>query len=376
MGYTYSRRTIRWARCVEVLSFILLKGLGWLRRSPDAGGAVRSILLVEPFQLGDVISLSVLLDPLKSLWPEARITVLTQPKNGELFKYDTRVHCTATSSFPWSQGGRGSWLGMWKMLADLRRKGGFDVGIDTRGEIRSQLVMALCGCRRRVGYTNYMGCNMKIRGLLLTDNLHDVPLMHRYDINRWVVSRAWKVDLPALVFPTFKAGPINPIRVKPEAKQVVVHPGGGWCYKRWPEDRWVELIRALARREGVSVVLIGGPNEHDVVASISAQLQVPHTVKLTSFEELVGLLKGAELFIGLDSGPMNLAVTLGVRTLALFGPGNSDVWHPYGPAHFFFHPGRLFPCNSCLQKDCMFPDASCMTKIDSADVIKQALKMV
>lgn len=377
MPYIYPKRTIRLARSVEVLAFFLLRCIGWLRRSPKADGAkVRSILLVEPFQMGDVVSLSVMFDPLKALWPDAKITILAQQKNAHLFKYDSRVHRTVTCPFPWAQKdsfhGVAGWRALWRTLTSLQGEGGFDVGMDTRGEIRSQLLMALCRCRRRIGYTNYMASNLKIRGLLLTDNLGEISVMHRYDMNRWVIGRAFDVSLPPLTFPTFRADGIAPVPLKPGKRQVVIHPGGGWRFKQWPEDRWVDLISALAKNDTVAIVLIGGENERDGVSRISSRLDVSHEARITSFEDLVGLFKATSLFIGLDSGPMNLAVALGVRTLALFGPGDSDIWYPRGHGDECLHVRDPFPCNPCFQRDCVFPDASCMTKIQVTGVIEKA----
>ncbi len=378
---SYSKRAVCSARFVEALACAVFKVLGWLPRAElPPKDQVRSVLLVEPFQMGDVLSLAVLFDPLLATWPNAKISVLSQEKNGALFLHDKRVCRTVTLPVPWARPSkRGSlreWWALWKTCMAVRGEGGFDVGIDTRGEIRSQLLMAMCGCRRRAGYTNYMGTNMRIRGLMLTDNAGDVPIMHRYDMNRWVVSRTFHVEMPPLIFPVFRPDAIPALVVEPDKKQIVVHPGAGWEFRRWSEKRWVETLDALGTRDDVCIVLVGSQEERGLVEGISRQMKVRHQMKITSLTDLIGLLKGSNLFIGLDSGPMNLAVVLGVRVLALFGPGNSDLWRPHASNNFFFHPGKSFPCNPCLQKECVFPEANCMTKIGSTEVIEQALKMV
>ena len=381
MPYVYSRGVVLRARAFEALAYVGLKILGRMRRHKNASATdPLNILLVEPFQMGDVISLSVMLDPLKALWPDSTVTVLTQPKNEHVFKYDSRVSRTIVCPFPWSQKGRlhkvVDWLSMWRALSALRQAGGFDVGMDTRGEIRNQLLMVLCGCRRRIGYTNYMTSNMRIRGLFLTDNLGEAPLMHRYDINRWVVEKALGVTFPELAFPTFRADGIVPLRLYPGKKQIVVHPGGGWSFRLWSNERWVEVINTLGTNSTLGIVLIGGENERNVVSSISSCLRVPHEKRITSFEELVGLLKGTDLFVGLDSGPMNLAVTLGVRALALFGPGDHELWYPHGRRDIFLHARNSFPCNPCMQRKCVVPEASCMTQIKAQDVLEQVTAML
>jgi len=44
------------------------------------------------------------------------------------------------------------------------------------------------------------------------------------------------------------------------------------------------------------------------------------------------LLSCADAFLGNDSGITHLAAALGVKTLAIFGPTNPDIYRPVGPA--------------------------------------------
>jgi ADP-heptose:LPS heptosyltransferase len=112
---------------------------------------------------------------------------------------------------------------------------------------------------------------------------------------------------------------------------VILHIGAGSESKRWPLDRWEELL-AAHRARGIVTVLVAGEVEAD---------RLPRT-ECSRFEALGGrflrdvaalaeILKSGRLFIGSDSGPAHLAAQLGVPTLALFGPSDSRAWAPIGP---------------------------------------------
>jgi ADP-heptose:LPS heptosyltransferase len=91
-------------------------------------------------------------------------------------------------------------------------------------------------------------------------------------------------------------------------------------------------------------------------------------------EELICLIMGADLLVCLDSGPMHLAQTLGVPVVALFGPGDFELWCPRGERdEVIFH--RL-PCNPCLQERCVRSGDSCMTMITVEEVFTAVKKVL
>lgn len=379
MPYRYSQRTVWVTRATEATAFGILKTAGLLRApSSLPPQQARSILLVEPFGMGDVLSLSVMLDPLRQVFPNAEISVLVHEKNKDIYTYDRRVKETVSCPFPWTnwrqkREGLQTWNALRRTVARLRRRGGFDLGIDARGEIRSQIVLALAGCRRRGGYTNYMGSNMVIRGLLLTDNVGALPAGHRFLMNRLLLERAFGVKLAPPAFPSYRPDSLVPLVLRPGRRQVLIHPGAAIPLKLWKSENWVELAGALAAGEDTSVVFVGSGADEPLVRGISAQVAASHEVRITTYPELVRLVKGASLFVGLDSGPMNLAVTLGIPTVALFGPGDSGIWYPCGSRDSVIRPEGEYPCIPCRHVRCVRPADPCMGSIP-VDAVQKAVQ--
>lgn len=152
---------------------------------------------------------------------------------------------------------------------------------------------------------------------------------------------------------------------------VLVAPGGGvnpktkMEAKRWPAERYVELIRIL--KNGCAVALVGGPSDAALNADVAAATGVTDLTGKTSLPALYLLFKNARAFIGNDSAPMHLAAAAGTPTVAFFGPTDPKVNGPWrSPALILTHETDCRPC----YEDGYFPDCDhrrCLTAITASD---------
>jgi heptosyltransferase III len=111
----------------------------------------------------------------------------------------------------------------------------------------------------------------------------------------------------------------------------VVHPGSGGRKKRWPLERFRDLIGVLSGR-GVPGLLVTGPAEADEDPS-SARIPLPTGWQRRPSPPLIDLaawLSACRLYIGNDSGVTHLAAAAGAPTLAFFLDENLPAWRPCG----------------------------------------------
>jgi ADP-heptose:LPS heptosyltransferase len=363
----YSKKKVTAARAIEAL-FAIVRSLFLPRKILSAPPEAPLIVLIEPFQLGDVLALAVMLDPILERFPHARIVLWCHSKNAHAFHRDPRIWKTIHAPFPWSNRGskRGTWRDWKFVLHSIRevRSHHPDAAIDPRGDIRSQLAILLARCNWRIGYTTYVGSNLRLRGLLLSHPLADPPATHRYLTNLFtlqpLLSRVPELRLPALPIPTAETQP----------RTVLLHPGAGWIYRRWPQDRWIALIEKLQQVPALRLIQIAGQLE--LAEEINRTLAQPIETRSTTYSELLTLISEASLFICLDSGPMQAAVLMNIPVLALFGPGESKVWRPLSARSRFFHHIEDYPCHPCTQITCVRPNDSCMTTIRVDEVFAAA----
>lgn len=102
---------------------------------------------------------------------------------------------------------------------------------------------------------------------------------------------------------------------------VVLGLGGSHPLKQWPAATWVEFLAELRRRFAGTAFLIGGPTQTPQATDLIARTAGAPVVDATalSLVEAAALLREADLFVGPDSGPMNLAAAVGTRAFAMFG---------------------------------------------------------
>jgi heptosyltransferase-2 len=102
---------------------------------------------------------------------------------------------------------------------------------------------------------------------------------------------------------------------------MVVALGASHPEKDWPAAHWAAFIDALRRRSEGTLFLIGGPENAahaaDLIAG-SAGATAMNACDL-GVAEAAALLRHADLFIGPDSGPMNLAAAGETPAFGLFG---------------------------------------------------------
>ncbi|MFW6107862.1 MAG: glycosyltransferase family 9 protein [bacterium] len=118
--------------------------------------------------------------------------------------------------------------------------------------------------------------------------------------------------------------------LRPDAEYAVIHVGSGGAEKRWPAERWAEVIERIAP---TPVVLTCGPADREAVSGVQAQVARLERVTVAADQPVTtvaGLLADAAVYVGCDSGVTHLAAALGVSTVAVFGPTDPATWAPRG----------------------------------------------
>ena len=347
-----------------------LKPADWGGVKRDGAGA-KNVLVLQTSFLGDSLLTLPLLRRLKESLPDARVSVLTLPKNGDVFRNSPWVDEVLLDD---KRGKHGGLLGPWIISAELKRRG-FDLAVIPHRSFRSALVARLAGIPRRVGFAASAG------RLLLTDAVPFTWLTHDLERNLALVrplggdSRTFKGEAhyvvsrppsPALAARLAAAG------IAPDARLAGVHPGAAWATKRWLAERFSELCRRL-KSEGMTPVLIGGPADAALGAEIALASGAADLIGRTDLEELKSLMGRLSLFVTNDSGPMHLAAAAGVPVVAIFGATTRELgFFPYGSGHRVVESDLACrPCGLHGARSCPEGHFLCM-RLLSVDRVHQA----
>jgi heptosyltransferase-2 len=365
---------------------------------PGARPLARVLVMRYRF-IGDSVLLTPFLKNLRRLEPRARIDLLVAPFSGQVLA--NCPHVDRILPFAPSAGHRydpppGESAGVpgapgvsaerprpkWAAYLDLARRirrERYDGVFVLKRSMSSALLGRLSGARFRAGFAT------EGRGLLLT---HPVP----YDPRARHEAESFLEVLRAAGYPDVRREPLELWTTPGEEAGAaaaldaaglagrpfaVVHATASTPGKHWEDDRFVEVCRHLWRRHGLRAVFTGGPGDRVGYDAIAARLAsaagagVPAPVNFcgqTGLRVDIGIYRRARLFVGVDSGPMHMAVACRVPVVALFGPTDPAQWGPYEPVGPRSEVVRSpEPCGPCRHESC--PDRRCMRAIETAAVL-------
>ncbi len=152
---------------------------------------------------------------------------------------------------------------------------------------------------------------------------------------------------------------------------VVVHPAALMATKRWDSDRFVDVGRELVRLQ-FTVVLTTGPGEEQIASQAAKKIPGAVTLPGLSIPELGELIRGANLYIGNDSGPMHLAAAVGTPVVAVWGSSDSRRWRPWGVDHRVVQ--NPFECNPCPGYRCLVADSPLCIESVTVEQVNAAVK--
>jgi heptosyltransferase-3 len=138
--------------------------------------------------------------------------------------------------------------------------------------------------------------------------------------------------------------------------------------KTWPAERFAETVAWLHRERGLPALLVGHRGEHAYLETVAATAGT-ETSRVWVGDEgdlplLAGLIGSARLYFGNDTGAMHLAAALGVPVAAVFGGG---TWPRFQPAaRRSISLVNPLPCFGCGW-DCPFGDAPCVRAVTAED---------
>ena len=136
-----------------------------------------------------------------------------------------------------------------------------------------------------------------------------------------------------------------PVGAARGGRHTVIHVGAGSPARRWPEERWSQVARAL-EMAGHRVLLTGSEDEAALVARVRGSAGIPRDRDVsgrTDVLALAQLVSEARLVLSCDTGIAHVAIGLRVPSVILFG-AVAPVWWGAPPGcllHRSLWKGRL-----------------------------------
>ena len=333
-----------------------------------------SIALIRPDHLGDFLFTTPAIRLLREAFPQARITCLAGPWSKAVIENNPHIDEIALCPFPgFTRRKKRSLLEPYVILiqyAKRLRQENFDLAIILSFDHWWGALLAyLAGIPRRVGYdvaevrpfltdvVPYSSERHEVeQNLALVEQVSGLRPVQRIAEGSRVSRLRSQVAGGLLEFNLtaedegFAEGYLAGHGVEDGDLLVGIHPGVGAPVKLWRNEGWAQVADALAQRYEAKIILTGSAEENPLCRAIAEQMTTKPIVAAgeTSLGELAAIMARGQLVLGVDSGPLHLAVAVGTPTVHLFGPVDSHAFGPWGdPARHIVVTSEMdcIPCN-------------------------------
>jgi len=322
---------------------------------------MKRILVIKLSSLGDLAHALPAVRALKKR-TGAEIDWVTQPEYVSLLECCPDV--SRILAFPRQNVIRKGAAFLWAL-----RREKYDVIVDLQGLMKSALVARLARGKRRVGpawaregshhfYQAQPALEEGPRRHAVTELMDVVDIVAPGD----EIPEALNLKIPELESDG-RPGP-----------HIAFAPFSRWATKDWPAEKFVEVGRRLASEMGGQIRIIGGP-DHVTQGNTMARQMGPAARNLCGKTDLIGLcslLKGMDLLITVDSGPMHWADAMGVPLVAVFGATDPVRTGPYHQLDHVVTKEGL-SCRPCHSRSCARGDLACLRTLEVEAVYQAAL---
>lgn len=262
----------------------------------------------------------------------------------------------------------------------------------------------LSGASRRVGFHRFAQEGLYI-GRLLTHEVAYNPHQHTWKAYVTLVAALdepagtvplgkQRIDDRDCVVPRFTPDPTRLAALwgrlaalapalEATGRLVLVNPNASSLIetRKWPIERYIELVRQLLRDPDVAVAITGVASERGDARRIVTAVQSERVVDLTgqtTLDDLLHLFDLADLLVTNDSGPGHFAALTDIPILVLFGPETPALYRPLSPNCTVVYAGlACSPCVSAFnQKRSACRDNQCLKVISVQEVYAAARRIL
>jgi heptosyltransferase-1 len=292
------------------------------------------ILLIKTSSLGDVIHNLPVANDLRCVYPAAQIDWVVEEGFAEIPRLHPAVrHVVPVAVRRWRKALFSP--ATWREFREFRRLASadfYDAVIDTQGLVKSAL-LAMQAQGKKFGHAGTSA--REPFAARFYDQGFDIPkTLHAVTRNRQIAAAALGYSLDNLPLDYGIAAAPLATSWLPAGDYAVLLTATSRTDKEWPEENWRVLGSALIAT-GVRCVLPGGSeSERSRASRLGNMLGRAVAAPAMNLTDLAGLLAGARIVVGVDTGLVHLAAALGRPTLALYCASDPTLTGVLGSAPY------------------------------------------
>lgn len=296
------------------------------------------ILLELPTWLGDCVMATPAIERLLEIYPEARVTIV-----GSYLSTQTLMsHPKVVESHILTKK-------LLKLRAEAKALGSFDMAISFRSSLRSSLFLMMIDAKSKYQFS---------KGYSDMHQVEKYALFVEESLGRPIVPQNLKLYEEPYIYTRPTLG---------------INPGATYgSAKRWYPEEFAKVAVEVADK--YDIVIFGGPGEEDIALDIEraiAKNGIENVVNLAgslNIPQLISHIAGLSWLVTNDSGPMHIAASYQVPTVALFGPTRYKETNQWQNRHAYLIRKEM-DCSPCMKRSCPLQHHECMKQIKASEVV-------
>ena len=300
------------------------------------------ILIELPTWLGDAVMSTPAIENLVNYYDESEVILIGSFISIEALKNHPRISNTYVI--------RKKYTSLYKISKKL---GQFDIFFSFRSSFRSKFIKLLISSKKKFQFDGNRYQNrhqVEKYNDFVNDNLNT-----NFHPGKLIVHQSFKL-------------------LNNNSKPIVgINPGASYGNsKRWYPQKFAQVATELSHK--FDILIFGGLNEKNIAADIEKLLIENNVLNYqnlagnTNISELINQISNLDLFITGDSGPLHLAASFKVPTVAIFGPTRNKETSQWMNDKAVIVKKKL-DCQPCMKRICPLKHHNCMKLIKSVDVL-------
>ena len=322
----------------------------------------KKVLIIQTAFIGDVILATSLIEQLSAKFPDVEVHFLLRKGNEGLLEGNHKI----SRLYIWNKR-ISKYNELWRLISQIRKEKYYLV-VNVQRFLTTGLITILSGGKTKVGFR-------KNPLSFLFDRRCDHEIgngTHEIERNNKLIED-FTGSNPAR--PKLYTEEVQP-RIAPyqEEPYICMAPSSVWFTKKFPENKWIELINLLEK--STKIYLLGGPDDAAMcerIISETGRQNIQNLAGKLGFLESAALMHGAIMNYVNDSAPLHMASAVNAPVTAIFCSTIPEFG--FGPVSDQSKIGQIEsrldcrPCSIHGKKKCPQGHFKCAMDIDVKNLV-------
>jgi heptosyltransferase-2 len=336
----------------------------------------KKILIIRTDRLGDVILSTPVINNIRKKYPQSYISFICRPYTAGIVEGNPYLDEVIVYD---KYGHHQSFLATLKFALSLRKKK-FDLALVLHPTNRAHILAFFAGIPKRVGWGKKLSFFLTDKLAHSKDQGKKHELEYNLDLLRYldILAEDKEIYIPVKEDAQQKVDQVlEEEGITGKDKLIVIHPCASCPSKRWPQSKFIKLVKMLKEEKNIKIAVITSASQQEFGKEVARIEGVIDLSGLFLIPETIALINRSRLFISCDSGPVHIAAGLGKPVISIFGRSQAGLspkrWAPTGKKSYYLH--KDVGCKTCLAHNCQ-KGFICLQAIEPVEVYTLAQKLI